>query len=159
VKYLIGFIAGLAVALIILVKAAPDATATMQGTTIAQGGQISDSALKALATCLINSGFTAPQDVTPQPVIPNPNPSPNISYINGRVIAKSCLQLREEEDIERGLRCMEYGEDVQVILKNGKPITPKYAPADTPEYGPDDYVFVISYKRGKGWAARKYLDY
>lgn len=151
-KYLIGFIAGLIVALMILVKVTPNALATMEGTIVAQGGEFSDTSLRALATCLSNSGFVAAQDRTPRPIQTYPNPDSNTNYIDATVIAKNdCLHLRQEGAIESVLRCMRSGEVVQVILQNREPIRRKY--------GGDDFVFVVAYEGGKGWAAREYLRY
>jgi hypothetical protein len=144
------FCAGLAAASVIPAKATPNTLNSMGGTIVAQSGQFTNSSLRALATCLSNSGFTTVYEVSTSESVAN-NSKQNQNYIEGVVKVDNCLNLREEGSIETKARCMPSGEVVQVQLKDGSPITRKY--------GQDEFVFVISYKGDKGWAAKEYLSY
>jgi hypothetical protein len=153
-KYLVGFAVGVVVALSIPTKATPDTLRSMQGTIVAQSGEFTNSSLRALATCLNNSGFVAAQGGTSTPVTSEQS-NPAAGYIDGvinSVDADKCLNLRQEGEITKPIRCMPNGETVQVVLKDGSPVTRKY--------NGYEYVFVITYDgRGKGWAVGESIKY
>ena len=150
-KYLVGFVVGVVVALGMPSKATPDTLRSMQGTIVAQSGEFTNSSLRELATCLNNSGFVAAQGGTSSPRQSNPAAGYIDGMINSVDVAK-CLNLRQEGEITNTIRCMPNGETVQVILKDGSPVTRKY--------NGFEYVFVITYDgRGKGWAVGESIKY